>query len=136
MDWRKIAAEDLRQYPYLKAGYKHNEDRIRDLDERIARLTASGIAADDDRIIECVANRDKLKLSNGAIAPLVKPVEDSLELLSENERCVLTRMYINNEKKALDRLCEELCYEKSRIYQIRNEALRKFTVAMYGIEAL
>ncbi len=136
MDWRKIAAEDLRQYPYLKAGYKHNEDRIRDLDERIARLTTSGIAADDDRIIECVTNRDKLKLSNGAIAPLVKPVEDSLKLLSENERCVLTRMYINNEKKALDRLCEELCYEKSRIYQIRNEALRKFTVAMYGIEAL
>ena len=136
MDWRKIAAEDLRQYPYLKAGYKHNEDRIRDLDERIARLTASGIAADDDRIIECVANRDKLKLSNGATKPLIKAVEESLKLLSDEERSALTRVYINNEKKAIDRLCNELGYERTKVYDIKKIALRKFTVAMYGIESL
>ena len=34
--------------------------------------------------------------------------------------------------EAMDRLCTELGMEQSSIYRKRDEALRHFTVAMYG----
>lgn len=136
MNWREIAKEDLKQFSLMKAGRDHNNERIKDLDERIARLAEKPTRVSEDKILDCKSKREKLQLNNNAVERLLNSITESLELLTPTERLVLTRMYISNEKGALNQLCGELNYEKSRIYQIKNEALRKFAVAMYAVEAL
>ena len=145
MDYRKIAKEDLRRYNALKMGIEHNAEHIRILDEKAKSIkigttdstpVIGGTSRAEDNLINNIALRDRLTLNNLAVEKLVGMIDDALSVLNDVERLVLTRMYINQEKHAVDRLCEELAYEKSRIYQIKDQALQKFTIAMYAIESL
>lgn len=135
MNWKDVAKEDLMQYSLLKAGYAHNNERIKTYEERLDRLIQNG-KGNDNKTLDCIAKIEKLKLNNAAVEPLIKMIEESLAMLTQTERKVLTKMIINSERGALIKLCEELNYEKSRIYQIKDAALRKFTVAMYAVESL
>ncbi len=122
MDFRKVAIEDLKNLNYLELGIEHNKERIEELK--------------DSSNIDDITARERAELNNRAVIPLVENIKESLDALTETERKVLRRMYIDSERGAVEHLCEELCYEKSMIYRIKDEAIRKFTLAMYGIEAL
>ena len=145
MDYRKIAKDDLRRYKSLKMGIEHNIRHIHMLEDAAKRIKTGasdstpvigGTSRAEDKLINNIAMRDRLTLNNLAVERLVGMIDDALTVLNDVERLVLTRMYINQEKHAVERLCEELAYEKSRIYQIKDQALQKFTVAMYAIESL
>lgn len=122
MDFRKVAIEDLKNLNYLELGIEHNKERIEELK--------------DSSNIDDITARERAELNNRAVIPLVKNIKESLASLTETERKVLRRMYIDSERGAVERLCEELYCEKSTVYRIKDEAIRKFTLAMYGIEAL
>ena len=145
MDYRKVAKDDLRRYNALKMGIEHNKTHISMLEDNATSIKTGmsdatpvmgGTSRAEDKLIHNIALRERLTLNNLAVEKLVGMIDDALTVLSDVERLVLTRMYINQEKRAVDRLCEELAYEKSRIYQIKDQALQKFTVAMYAIESL
>ena len=52
--------------------------------------------------------------------------------LNEDERLILQRLYLYPQKGAIDRLCNELGLEQSSVYRKRDQALSRFTVAIYG----
>ena len=131
MDWRKVAVEDLKHYREQKMGYEHTKEQISELDAKIKNSKPG-----NDKLMDFCTKREKLILARDALAPLVKRMDESLALLNDVERKILNRLIIDREKGAVERLCEELFFERTRVYEIRNEALRKFTVAMYGVEAL
>jgi hypothetical protein len=56
-----------------------------------------------------------------------------LEGLDDRERLVLERFYIQRTRGHVERLMDELHFEKSRVYQCKDEALYKFTISMYGL---
>lgn len=62
----------------------------------------------------------------------VAQVERALSLLSETEKKVIYLLYVDRRRRAVDELMEALCYEKSNIYKIRDRALLKLTIALYG----
>ena len=55
------------------------------------------------------------------------------DTLTEDERVVLDKFYINRPTRHIDRLCDELHCEKSTVYRLKDSGLKKFTIAMYGI---
>ena len=59
-------------------------------------------------------------------------VDAGLEILSEEDRLVLLRFYMYPERGNVERLCGELGLEKSAVYDRREKALRRFTLALYG----
>lgn len=145
VDYRKLVAEDLKDYKAMKEGICNNKERIAELEAEFERIkggaggTASlrgGGNATEDKLINNIAERDRYELNNRATTPLVLRIERSLRHLNETELKVIVRMYINEEKGAVLRLCEELNYEKSMIYKIKDAAIHKLALAMYGIEAL
>lgn len=145
MDYRKIAKDDLRKYSALKMGIEHNKTHISMLENAAQSVkigtsdstpVIGGTSRAEDKLINNIAMRDRLTLNNLAVEKLVGMIDDALAILSDVERLVLTRMYINQEKHAVSRLCEELGYEKTRVYEIKDQAISKFTVAMYAIECL
>ena len=59
-------------------------------------------------------------------------VEGGLSILEDEERLVLDLLFIRRPKGAIDLLCDLLSTSKSAIYRRRDEALRRFTMALYG----
>ena len=60
--------------------------------------------------------------------------EIALETLSREEQLVLQQFYIQRERGHMDRLCRELGVEEASVYRLKNRALEKFTMALYGPE--
>ena len=144
MDYKKEAVSDLRRYLAMKRGVENNRERMEaleaeargvrlSLDDRVKVLGGGGHA--EDRLINILAERERLRLTNRAVRPLVRAMDRAMEMLSDGERSVLQRFYVDRKPGYLDVLCDELGYEERQIYNIKDEALRKFTLAMYGIEA-
>jgi hypothetical protein len=63
----------------------------------------------------------------------VSATDRALGALSPEEKLILRRMYIYPERNAVERLCGELDLEQSSIYRKRDQALHRFTTALYGI---
>ena len=62
----------------------------------------------------------------------VKTIDTILGKLSKEERKIVDVMDLDRQRVGLDRLCEELCCEKSRIYDIYNTALDKIARLYWG----
>ena len=74
----------------------------------------------------------KLKTSLVYATDWVSKVERGLSALSDEDRLILDRFYINPAKGNVDRLCGELHLEKSTVYDRKDKALRRYTLARYG----
>lgn len=142
MNWKKEAVEDLKRYACRKEGCLNVADRIQTLNTRLNGVSGvhsdtvpnrSGGSRMEEWRINTIMERDRLKLNYAALKKLVRLTERGLSQLSADERRVLERFFIYRGGRHIDELMEELCYEKTRIYELKDEALYKFTVAMYGM---
>ena len=61
-------------------------------------------------------------------------VDSGMACLTEDEQWVLHRFFIEPEPGCAGILCEELGCEQAQVYRVRQRALQKLTVALYGPE--
>ena len=80
-----------------------------------------------------IARRAELAFESENTRRWVETVDNALSALSDDERLILDRFYINREKDSVGLLCEELCLERSRVYQLKDKAVRHFTLILYGV---
>lgn len=141
MNWKREAADRLRDYNAKKASLAAIPLELHRLESEFTRIrsaTTDGTAVRtggnrrEDILLANITQRGELKTQLEETKAWVKVVEGALVELDEMERTVLDRFYINRGKGGADRLCGELHLEKSRVYEIKDRALRKFTLAMYG----
>lgn len=142
MKWTECAIQDLRKYNYLVTSIENIPKRIEALEyafENIKGATISpvpikgGTSQHEDKLLDNIVERQRLQMLYTVDKMLLDIIERGLNALDENERLVLERFYINRHKDHVERLMEELNYEKSAIYELKDRALYKFTIAMYGI---
>lgn len=142
MDWKRESAEELREYEAKKAALRSLPEDIAQLKAERKKLGCStsdsapvkgGGSVWEDRQINLIAKQEKMEFSLAVARAWVKRVEKGLALLSEEERLILDRFFIAPQQKGdVDRLCEELCLEKTAVYMRRDRALRHYTLARYG----
>ena len=142
MKWSDCAIQDLRKYKYLKASMESIPERLEAL--RCMFTSIKGAATDkdpvkggssryEDNLIDIIVEKERLKYLYRANKTLLDLIERGLASLDKTERLVLDRFYIDRPKGHVEKLMEELYYEKSRVYEIKDQALYKFTIAMYGL---
>lgn len=86
----------------------------------------------EDMLVDNILKREMLR-SNLEIAEREANItEKALSALTADERRILELFYINRTHDYIDRLCDELCVERSRVYTMKDEALRKFCLAICG----
>ncbi len=143
VNWEKVAIDDLRKYEKMR----HSLVSIRekqaalDLQSGVIRssfrdsepVSGSGSSGAEDRLISNIVERERLDGNYHAVEKLVAQIDAALAMLDDQERLVLERFYINRCPGYIDRLCQELGYEQAQVYRIKNEAIRNFTRAMYGL---
>lgn len=86
----------------------------------------------EEMLLENISKRDDLRDDLEATKREVDALERALQVLTEKERTILQRFYINREKNAAERLAGELGYERAHIYRMKDEALIKLTRALHG----
>lgn len=88
----------------------------------------------EDFLLDNIVERERLKLLRSANMRLITIIEKGLTPLNKTERRVLECFFIHRQRDHIGSLIEELHLEQSQIYRIKDQALYKFTINMYGIE--
>lgn len=141
MNWQKEAVNDLKAYEARKLSIDNMKKRIRELEQRAIKLGSlssdvpvkGGASKSEDALINNIAERDRLNQNIDAVQCLLDIIDNGLSVLNDEERMVLNEFYINRSSQHIEKLCDELHCEKSRVYSIKDKALYKFTIAMYGV---
>ena len=143
VNWEKVAIDDLRKYEKMRHSLVSNREKqaALDLQSGVIRssfrdsepVSGSGSSGAEDRLISNIVERERLDGNYHAVEKLVAQIDAALAMLDDQERLVLERFYINRCPGYIDRLCGELGYEQAQVYRIKNEAIRNFTRAMYGL---
>lgn len=141
MDWKKEAADKLRDLELKREALRNipmEKERVRSCMEGIRSAGVDGDPVKgstnrrEERLLGCIVKLDELERQETQARLWVEMVSGALEQLGKEERLVLDRLYICPLKGNVDRLCEELALERASVYRRRDQALRRFTLAMYG----
>lgn len=143
MKWRNEAVEKLRQYDTMCHALRNIPEEIIRLkmDARSMRGGSTdttpvkgGGSRREEALINNLVERQELEWTLQQVKRWIRITERGLSALPEDERLVLQRMYIYPERGAIERLCAELGMEQSSVYRKRDQALYRFTAALYGLQ--
>ena len=143
MNWKFEAIEKLKEYTARKNAITSIPAEIKRLEEDAQRIRAAsadatpvqgGGSAREDMLLSNIVHREELQRRLSDARRWVEIVDGGLAVLTDDDRLVLDRFYIHPMRGNVDRLCCELGLEDERsVYKRKDKALRRFTVALYGI---
>ena len=143
MDWKAEAIDKLR-------GYEANRQALASIPLELERLAAAytGIRSAkldgtptakgsgnrrEDAILSNIVHRDELKRRLKEARLWVEIVDGGLSVLDDEERLTLDLCFIHKVKGSINELCYQLNVDTSAAYRRRDLALRRFTMALYGL---
>lgn len=141
-NWQKNAIDDLRKLEAQRNFLQDQEERLTVLDLEITSVKSAlrdstpvqgGTSTAEDRLINAIDEKARLGTNINIVSSKVAAIERALATLPDDERLILERFFIRRPPDYLDRLVNELGYEKSWVYEKKDIALRSFTIALYGI---
>ena len=141
MNWKNEAVEKLRRYDAMRQA-------LRNIPEELQRLRAEAVllrsaSADsllvrgsggkqEDARINNIVEQQELEQTLKQVQQWLAVTERGLLSLDEDQRQILQRLYLYPQRGAMERLCTELGLEQSSVYRKRDQALHRFTTAIYG----
>jgi hypothetical protein len=134
--------DDLKQYRQRKCGLVNMREKIQTLESEIRamkgadteKISVRGSAARvDDKLIDLIVERDQLKRNYIITDRNVKQVDRAMETLDEKEKKTLELFYIDRPHGHVNLVCELWGCEYAEAYRNKDDALKKLTVACYGI---
>lgn len=141
MNWKYEAIEKLKLYEAKKQSLGSipvEIERLESAMKSIRSATADGSpvkgggSGREDMMLSNIVHREELERSLEQAKKWVAVVDDGLKILSAEERLILDRFYINQEKGAADRLSSDLGVDVKTVYRRKDAALRHFTICLYG----
>ena len=142
MDWKREAAEKLKCYEMKKGSLERTEQELLRLEEAFRRIRSArpdqeplkgGGSRYEEQLVDNIAQRGELRQARREAARWVHIMDGALEALEEEERRILDRFFIHRTQESVELLCQELCLERSRVYERKEKALKRFTLALYGV---
>ena len=143
MNWQKVSIERLRAYEARLSSLTNIPEQIEALELgftsiRSAKTDATAIRGGEgnkreEALIDNIVMRDELKNNLKIAEREIEITERGLAGLTDEQRTILEMFYIDRPKGHVEKLCDELFLEKSRVYALKEDALKKFTIACYGV---
>lgn len=141
MNWKSEAIDRLRRYESMKNAIRTIPDEISRLEMEAVSIKAvrtdklpvkSGSTDRNDALLDNMVRREELAWTLKQAKLWVKTTERGLGELTPEDKLVLHRLFISNERGNIERLCQELGCEQSTVYRKRDQAIYRFTIALYG----
>ena len=141
MNWKRETIQDLKDFKYLQEYVAKYPRLMAELHEDLTSLkgicnkeavSGGGSSKTEDAWINIIAKKDQIKVNHNVKVLKYKRIKESLDILSEQERITLDYFYIEKRKNHIGELMRRFYIEKSAVYDLKNEALRKLAISMYG----
>lgn len=141
MNWKNEAIERLTRYSAMAQAVENIPKEITRLERSIQELrgcdpakapSAKNPGPRDDVLIGNIIKRQELSDSYENARIWVETTRQALSVLNAEEKTILTKMYVTPERGVVDQLCLALGVEQSSVYRRRDQALYRFTMALYG----
>ena len=145
MNWQSFAVQRLKNYEARQNAAESIPERIKMLELEASAIKAGagdgmpkahGDNKSEAQLIGNIAKREELKGNLEITRREISLTEKGLDVLTEEEKRVLYIFFVNRPARHIELLCEELHVEKSKLYTLKDEALKKFTLACYGVVEL
>lgn len=146
LNWCIYSIQRLRDYEDRKIAVDNLTEQINSLEDKFTAIRAATTDSTpvqggnenrrEQMLIHNISTREELKNNLDIIKREIEITEKGLAVLTETERLILTRFYINRSKGYVERLCDELFISKTELYRQKDEALKRFTMVCYGIVEL
>jgi len=142
MNWKREAIDKLKNYEAHREALESIPKEIKRLESAytgIRSATTDGTPVSgggntrEDTMLSNIVHRDELKRRLKEARLWVSQVDKALAILDDEERLVLDKFYIHRAKGNVGELCERLNVEQATVYRKRDSALRRFTIALYGV---
>lgn len=142
MNCLKEAEYKLRDYNAKRKSLASTADQIAMLEAEstcVRSATTDGTPVQgggncrEDAMLNNIAARTELQAAHDSAEAWLRIVNGALSVLTDDERLVLDRFYINRQRGHVERLMDEMHVEQAQVYRRRDKALRKFTIALYGV---
>lgn len=142
MNWKREAIDKLKNYEAHREALENIPKEIKRLESAYAGIRSAttdgtpvsgGSNTREDSMLSNIVHRDELKRRLREARLWVAQVDKALAVLDDEERLVLDRFYIHRAKGNVGELCERLNVEQATVYRKRDSALRRFTIALYGV---
>jgi hypothetical protein len=137
--WKSLAIDELTIYPAKKEAMTTIPERLRELESAFVSIgspSADKVAVQggggNDKALNNIVQRESLFQKYTEVVAFTARVERGLAVLTDEENEILSRCYIHPERGAVERIANARGLDKSTVYRMRDDALRKFTIAMYG----
>lgn len=141
MNWKNEAIDRLSQYNAMTRALENIPVELNRLKEDCAALpgcrpdkirTGNILGPNDDRLIANYIRQEELRRSYKNAKQWVDTTDKALSILLPDEKTILEKMYITPSRGVITALTAELGMEQSTIYRKRDQALYRFTMALYG----
>ena len=146
VNWCTFSIERLKDYNNKKEAVESLAEQIKALNENFTAIRSATTDSTpikggnsnrrEEMLIKNIAMREELKNNLKIAKHEIAITEKGLASLTETEKKILTRFYIQRSKGYVERLCDELFVSKTELYRQKEEALKKFTTVCYGIVEL
>ena len=141
MNWISESISDLRLYGQRKRFLESVDSQLIWLENDFAALKGcatdseaveGGASRSEDHLLNNIVKRDKLRQNKELSEKFVQTIERTLYLLPRQQQEILTEFFIDRSKGHIERLMDKMHTEKSRVYELKDEALHNFTILRYG----
>lgn len=142
LNWKKVSIERLNTYEERKKAADSIPEQLKNLKNSFGAIRATsndampvkgGGNTREDALINNIVMREELQRNLDIVISEIQTTEKGLEGLTIEQKRILEKFYISRSHGYIEDLCEELCVERSRIYTLKDEALKKFTISCYGV---
>lgn len=145
-NWCVFAIQRLGDYESRLTSLENLTEQIKSFEDRLTSIRSATTDSTpvqggnenkrEQMLISNISMRDELKNNLEYVQKEISITEKGLAVLTKAEREVLHRFYINRTKGYIQRLCDDLFISQAEVYRIKDIALKKFTMACYGIVEL
>lgn len=141
MNWRNEAIEKLRRYDIMRQALRNIPEEIERLKAEAAMLRSAGTdgihvrgggGKQEDARINNIVQRQELEQTLSQVRHWLAVTDRGLMALEEDQQMILQQLYLYPRAGAMNRLCAQLGLEQSSVYRKRDQALHRFTAALYG----
>ncbi|MBW2003035.1 MAG: hypothetical protein JRI72_00260 [Deltaproteobacteria bacterium] len=148
MDYKKEAEMYLKNYNLLKKAVENLDYEINAIvaasapnEIKPASISETGIKGSriEDDTLNKLYRLTELKRKKAKTEDKIRHIDYNLKIISLDEGCenygeLLIRFYLRKDK--IVDISEDMHISVPRVYQVRDMALQKFAVALFGLDAL
>lgn len=141
MNWKAEAVERLESYSALQQSILTIPQELKRLESEATALRGSAMSGTGDRsgrgtqedlLLDNLVKRQELRQALEQAKLWVKITDQALSVLKQEQVQLLEQLYIHPKWGNVNQLIIDLGLAKGTLYRKRDEALKKFALALYG----